>query len=362
MGCANNISKQIAAQPLKRYTYMLSLATAAANVPIYGAVLFALVKSGAVPRYQFEFVWRARRGLPCIVFFAIAAFGDTLGDVITILCTPYVSGPINSLTSNCTTIWIAALATCILGSRYSVSQCLGLVCVLVAVILGILPSFDSKGAGETNPFFAVVLSVDCIFYAVSFIIKEIVFRRYDRWAESTGQNEDGRGSGLHIFMMNTHLALFEFPLTLLVVPLNEAFGQTNGEGIVSYMGEAFTCVFGGTDASCGQDSHGGQFAGLCVAVYVVFNILWNVSILLSVKHTGALATFVALKAIFPVSTLLFAYVDWPLLGKSDVSWLVWVSAAIIMPCIIFYQWASEQQSVRAEQLPSQATCCWPLGQ
>lgn len=38
-------------------------------------------------------------------------------------------------------------------------------------------------------------------------------------------------------------------------------------------------------------------------------------ILLAVKHAGALATFVALKAIFPVSTVLFEYVDWPLLPR-----------------------------------------------
>ena len=36
---------------------------------------------------------------------------------------------------------------------------------------------------------------------------------------------------------------------------------------------------------------------------VVFNLLWNMGILLSVKHAGALATFVALKAIFPVAKL-----------------------------------------------------------
>jgi hypothetical protein len=36
---------------------------------------------------------------------------------------------------------------------------------------------------------------------------------------------------------------------------------------------------------------------------VIFNLLWNMGILLSVKHAGALATFVALKAIFPVAKL-----------------------------------------------------------
>lgn len=35
---------------------------------------------------------------------------------------------------------------------------------------------------------------------------------------------------------------------------------------------------------------------LIAEVYVAFNIIWNICVLLSVKYTGALATFVALKA------------------------------------------------------------------
>ena len=61
--------------------------------------------------------------------------------------------------------------------------------------------------------------------------------------------------------------------------------------------EAMLCVFQG---HC--DEHG-DVAGTCVAVYVVFNVVWNMTVLLSVKHTGALATFIALKAIFPVTRL-----------------------------------------------------------
>ncbi|CAE7938898.1 crtp2, partial [Symbiodinium necroappetens] len=57
--------------------------------------------------------------------------------------------------------------------------------------------------------------------------------------------------------------------------------------------------------------------------YVVFNLCMNVTTLLAVKYGSALGTFVALKAIFPVSMVLFAYVQWPLLGKTDIHWLTW---------------------------------------
>merc|ERR1712047_114532 len=99
--------------------------------------------------------------------------------------------------------------------------------------------------------------------------------------------------------------------------------------------------------SCGPDAVHGETAGTCTAIYVVFNVLWNVSILFSVKQSGALATFVALKAIFPVSTVLFATVDWPLLQRTQLHWLVWLSVCILLPCVGIYQKASHWQGNRA---------------
>ena len=63
--------------------------------------------------------------------------------------------------------------------------------------------------------------------------------------------------------------------------------------------DALHCVFSGEPDACGPNAHG-EMAGHCLMIYVIFNLLWNMAVLLSVKHTGALATFVALKAIFPV--------------------------------------------------------------
>jgi len=360
-GCANNIAKQIAARPLMQYSYMLGLATAVTYVPLYGGILVLLLKAGIVPKHQMQFVWeRSPRGTyPCVMFFIVAALGDTLGDSIGMICTPYVSGPIHSLLSNCTPLFIAALSVSILRKRYSLAQCLGLLGVTSAVVIGVLPSFEHGTSSSTNPLFAIILGASCVFNAIAFVVKEMLFDRYASWL-SQNQAEE-RGKGLHVFIVNTHAALFQLPFTLLIVPLNQALGQTHGENIFAYLREAFACVFSGSATTCGSTSEHGEWAGVCVVVYVIFNILWNIAVLMSVKYSGALTTFVALKAIFPVSTILFAYVDWPLLGQTPLNWLVWLSVVIMLPSIFLYQWASGFQKQREQQRPSRATCCWPLG-
>jgi len=362
LGCANNIMKQIAAKPLHSYSYMLGLATAVAYVPLYGLILVVLVVSKVVPRHQMDFVWRCslQPGIPILGLFAVAALGDTLGDVIGMICTPYVTGPVHSLLSNCTPMFIAVLSMLFLRKRYSLAESLGLLGVLVAVLLGIVPTFEGGSSSTTQPFFAVVLGGSCLFNAIAFMVKELLFERYTAWF-STRNVDDEVASGLNIFVMNTHASLFQLPFTLLCMPLNVALGQTHGEGIVPYMREAIHCEFASDATACGPDGVHGDLAGTCTIIYVVFNILWNISILMSVKYSGALTTFVALKAIFPVSTLLFAYVDWPLIGRTDLNWLVWLSVALILPSIALYQWATGEQQKRYLQHPSLAACCWPLG-
>ncbi|CAJ1354598.1 unnamed protein product [Effrenium voratum] len=350
LGCATIISRQIAAQPLKRYTSVLVLYTAVIYLPLYWLILSLLLLTGAVPWSQLRFVWTQLSGhgsFP-VAFFAICALGDSVGDTIQAICVPHVSGPVHSLANTCISIFIAMLSMCVFNERYSLTQCAALLAVFAAVVIGFVPSLE--GSTTTDPAFAVIAGGSCFFYAVSFVVKELVFKRFKVWQAESHCGD----AGLNIFVMNAHLALFQLPLTILLIPLNELLKQTNGEGIVAYSKEAFDCVF--YDAhSCGPESNHGELAGLCVGVCVAVTVLWNLMIVLCVKHTGALATNIALKAIFPVSAVLFAYVDWPLLGPTRLSWLVWLSILLLVPSIGAYQWATHVQAQRGET----ARCCLP---
>ena len=96
-------------------------------------------------------------------------------------------------------------------------------------------------------------------------------------------------------------------------------------------------------------------------MYVAVNLLMNITTLMAVKYGSALGTFVALKAIFPVSMVLFAYIQWPLLGRTEIHWLTWASLLLLLPAVFAYQWATIEQSKRAAVHPSLASCCWPMG-
>lgn len=265
LGCGNNITKQIAAKPLQSYTYMLGLATSVAYVPLYGGILLLLLQLREVPKSQLNFVWgcRDRADLPAAIFFAFSAFGDAAGDTLGAICTPHVSGPLHSLLSNCTPIFIAGLSMFVLEQRFSLLQCFALLGVLVAVVVGVLPSFEQKNS-STDPFFASVLAGSCIFNAMSFVIKELIFRRYGPWLKL----RDEVSSSLSVFVVNSHLAIFQLPFTLLLVPLNELLHQTNGQDIFHYLRGAFGCVFGETADSCGPGSVHAELAGDCVLIYV----------------------------------------------------------------------------------------------
>ena len=208
-------------------------------------ILSLLVRSGVAPRFQLKWVWqRNNANVPVALLLVIAALGasgafgkpcsvsdmrfvcacdrfgpepgDSMGDVIGAICTPHVSGPVHSLLSNCTPIFIAALSMCraqtpacpmraetctrcLLHQRYSLWQSLALIgaalstlsrgsaqcCTVLhsgsremarslwlwqlgkrrsrrsrlfalawSEVIGVLPSFHS---GNTSPFFAVVL-------------------------------------------------------------------------------------------------------------------------------------------------------------------------------------------------------------
>jgi len=77
-------------------------------------------------------------------------------------------------------------------------------------------------------------------------------------------------------------------------------------------------------------------------------------ILLSVKHSGALSTFLTLKAVYPLSSVLFAYINWPLLGRTLVNMFTGCSIVIVLPSIVLFQYATQRQDHMAQK------CCFPL--
>lgn len=360
-GAGNLVTKQIAAKTLGRFDYVLGLISAAAYVIVYWAILGGLHFSGSIQDVpgQVWWVWCKRSRFLCItsgpviLLFAMAALGDSLGDVLGMLSTPYVSGPVHALLAQCTTVFTALLSLCMLQKRFSLVQCASLATVICATALGVLPNLAEQGANGSSPFFSFVIAISCAGNAFAFVAKELVFNSYRMWAKDASE---ATNSSLNIFVANSSESTMQLPLTLLLLPLAEALGQTHGDPLGSYLGEAFACAAGSQDVGTGKERC--EYAPLCTFLYIFFNLAFNISILLSVKWNGAVGTFVALKAVMPTSALLFAYVEWPLLGATPLRPVTWVSLSIVIPIIAVFTYESRQQDQRAQK--GQASCCWPL--
>jgi hypothetical protein len=318
---------------------------------------------------------------PTVKLLAVAASGDALGDVFGYICTPYVAGPVHALLAQCTTVFVALLSLCLLQKRYSLMQTTSLFAVLSVAVIGVVPNLsnESSNGRSTNPFFAILLGTSCVFNAVAFIAKEYVFTSYAAWTDSMrreykscddeisapaplmASNSFSRGfeeedTSLHIFSVNTSESTLQLPFTILLMPLAIATGQTHGDDLHTYLEDGVSCIRGvstGPGHSCDQ-------AGFLMVCYMVFNISWNILVLLSVKWNSALATFVALKAVTPTSALLFAAVDWPFLGRTPVKPITWMVFILLVPTIAAFTWSSRKQEARREIDPEFATCCWPV--
>jgi glycerol-3-phosphate acyltransferase PlsY len=77
-------------------------------------------------------------------------------------------------------------------------------------------------------------------------------------------------------------------------------------------------------------------------IYVAFNLAFNIVLLILLKKASALQGFMALKAIVPVTVLLF-YFEWPLIGRSNVNLWILIGLAVIMVGLVLYRMFSNIQ-------------------
>lgn len=362
IGSVNNIARQIASKPLVQYMYVSSLAANFFYIPVFGLILVLLISCGVVPRRQVRYVLKGKfaSGVPIIFAFAIAAGFETFGDVVSIICVPYVSGPVHALTTNSVPLFGCPLSMLFLHRRFSFMQCVGLLCIMVAVVIGIIPSFEESSTTTgttTNPLFAMVCVFICVFWAGSYVIKELIYQNYLRWAAAEGFGNDD--DGLNAFVVTFFGSLLALPVCFLSAPINIALGQTNGLSFGTYLQDSYHCV---AEGICGPKAVRPDMALLSVVGFVFINTLYCTSFNVSVKYSDSVATFLSVMAIFPISTVTFAFIDWPLLGKTPVHWLMWLSVIIFLPSMVLYKVATALQEERANTHPSLASCCFPFGQ
>lgn len=175
--------------------------------------------------------------------------------------------------------------------------------------------------------------------ALSFTLKELVFKSRKK---------------LDIFVVNSTSSLFGLLLWPIFLPLTLLFDQTDGKPFGRYIIDGLYCFMGRNEFG-ENSSYDCSVMPYPWLAYMAFNLSYNIALLLLLKRASALQAFMALKAVLPVSFLLF-YVRWPLIGSSPINAFVIVGLLVVIAGLIVYRLATISKEIHPFQ-KQYTHCC-----
>lgn len=341
-----------------------------------------------------------RRGIlsntPIWILLALSGLCDSWGNLLGFIAQPWVPGTVFSLMTQAIIPFTVLTSAVLFKRTYTAVQMTAVTLVITGGIISLVPELKRNVAAPVTAFFAlfgqayaspselqnesreilgplngqasspvvfsVLAAVSTLPTAISFALKEKVFRSFR--PHLFGQSS---GSKLDVFIVNAHTSAFQLLWTPFAIPINCLLGETHGQPLLGYVRNGFRCFSGSTPPI----DQGGpcQAWGCCrwalasYAAYICINVAFNIILLTLLRTASALWGFMCMKAVLPVSIALF-FLPWPLLNRGDTGISRWtfVSLAFIIVGIGIFKAATlKKERIRTEQYGGEETpCCFPL--
>lgn len=211
--------------------------------------------------------------------------------------------------------------------------------------------------------FSMVAALSTLPSAISFAIKEKIFRAY-RLSHQNESPVEHQEPQLDVFIVNAHIAIVQLIATPLAIPINCVLGQTHGQTLGTYIRNGILCFRGVTPSSdVGCEAWGCcRHAPTAYVAYIIVNVFFNVILLMLLRTASALWGFMCLKAVLPLSVFLFL-LPWPLLDSSDSQVSLWTLLALIL--VLLGVGLFKHSTLRKERLKedlfdgAEPPCCFP---
>lgn len=333
-GALNRVFVKITTEPMGKYAFLLSIFNDVAYIISYGVLLLGKMALGLVKKDSLMYPFRREVPVdpPCkglirrtwesfwnLKYFILIGFMEGVANIITTVCNVYVSGIMGSLASQLVLVFAMPIAVVILKTRYNYKQVLGALIVICGSLVAIVPTwFTTTNNGPIG--FIILMACSGLPSSISFTIKELIFRKK---------------SDLEIFVVNTTGSIFQLLWWPLLLVMAIAFQQTNGLPIGTYLRYGFLCFVGHNppgDHQCGP-------MPVPYIIYIVNNLLFNISVLVLLKKASALQAFMATNTVLPVGFFLFLY-HWPLIGAAKLTLEDIISLIVILAGIVLFRLAT----------------------
>eukprot|EP01104_Vermistella_antarctica_P015975 TRINITY_DN5354_c0_g1_i1.p1 TRINITY_DN5354_c0_g1~~TRINITY_DN5354_c0_g1_i1.p1 ORF type:complete len:520 (+),score=90.27 TRINITY_DN5354_c0_g1_i1:296-1855(+) len=347
-GTSNRVFFKKMTNAMINYPYFLSQLTTFVYLPIFWPIVWYSMFSGAITAEQREFpLWK---------FLVMGGLDSTAG-LLMLFGGALTSGPIQLLlaqgaipgTMLCSYLVSSSLFACIFGGmlkvQYRWNHYTGALIIIGGIALALAPKILYPDADDHTTTAGVIIFSNAIIpLAVSGVYKEIAFK----------------GADLDVNYVNAWVATFQLMIGIMLMWVNvlPKFGGYTWSELPSALIDGGNCLFfehntivSTEDHLCNPDLAITSSLPNCdncvdawipVGGYVFFNCIYNVLLLMTIKHGSAALFYVASALILPLSDICFTSA-W-IMGKGLNSTLLWediVGLCLIILGLIVYRAMSE---------------------
>lgn len=284
IGLGNKIFQKLMTLPMRNYPNFLNLLTCFIFIPVCFAYIIPAARTGLIPKEQTEMPKRP---------FAIMGGLDAVAGIMQIFSATYLPGALIILLSQAAIPVSMIISRYLLKSQYTVWQYLGAFTVAGGLICVLAPSMTGGSASDgTNiPLWATVMILSAFPTALSSVYKEIAL----------GETE------IDPMYLNGWVAVFQFGISLaLCVPSSLASSPPVPiPDLPSNIWGGLKCFVGINTITDGDFPDDCANAPAFVSIYLIFNQLYNILIILILKYGSANLLFMALTIMVPLGNVAF---------------------------------------------------------
>jgi len=284
VGLGNKVFNKLMTIPMHNYPNFLNLLTTFVFIPVCFAYIIPMARNGRIPQEQLDLPKRP---------FAIMGALDACAGIMQIFAVTYLPGPLIILLQQAAIPVSMVLSKYLLAAKYNKFQYVGALIVAGGIITVLAPALSSGG----SIIWSCVMLASTVPMTLSSVYKEIAL----------GETE------LDPIYLNGWIAVFQLLFSLaLCVPASMAtdppvqipdLPQNMLDGLRCYVGiNSNTCD--GNDDSCEADNCN-PAAPEFVTVYLFFNQLYNLLIILILKYGSANLLFMAFTLMVPLGNVAF---------------------------------------------------------
>lgn len=322
VGLGNKIFQKLQTIPMSNYPNYLNLMTTFVYIPASFAYIIPMMRYGRISQEELNVPKKT---------FAVMGVLDGIAGIMQIFAATYLPGTLLILLSQAAIPVSMIITKALLKVEYKWEQYIGAFVVAAGIACVLGPKMGDAGDGKDIPLWSGVMILSCVPMCLSSVYKELAL----------GDTE------MDPVYMNGWIAVFQFLISIpLAVPSAIAGDpRVYPDDLPENLWDGLLC-YGGSNSITAEDVNDDSaiddcwpMAPIYVSIYLVFNILYNILIIIIIKHGSSNMLWLAMTIMVPLGNIAFTLDFMP--DKQTLKVTDIVGLVIIMAGLIFYRYWAE---------------------